>query len=553
MKILSFQSHSQARLLTIRRMLRSLCATALLGLSVSAVAVPANPKPFVHIQPDGTPVVLTLAGDEHAHLYLDASGRAVEIAADGYARVVARDGRALLASRRASALKARTAETRRVPMRLSPSATQGEVHGLIILVNFSDQKFQNTQSYIRDQMNVENYRNNGATGSARDYFVAQSSGAFRPVFDVVGPVDLDMPYRYYGGNDASGHDRHPDVMIFSAVQQAVEAGLDLNQYDRDGDGIVDMVYVIYAGLGEADRGDPNTIWPHMSNLQGSAQFAYQQIDGKRVGLYACSAELRGDNTFSGIGTFCHEYGHCLGLPDIYDVDYSGGYGMGNYDIMSHGSYLNNGNTPPNYSAFERYSVGWLTYDDVTTSCDVSLRPLAEANRAVRLSSLTNPNEYFVLENRQLVGWDAYLPARGLMITHIDYDEEVWNRNRVNDDPDHQRVMMMAADNVWNSSTQSGDLYPGLLGNTVFSDNSVPSSNLWDGSPLGKNVSEIAMTGDEVSFHVEVDLTGVRAVPSTNATVSTVRYNPLGQRVRADYRGIAIQSGRKVVMDRPTVE
>lgn len=527
--------------------LHCLCVAACVGVSVLAKAVPANPKPIVYIQPDGTQVVLTLTGDEHAHLYLDASGQAVEIGDDGYVHLVAREGRTLLASRRASALKARAEMARQVPMHLTSSAIQGEVHGLIILVNFSDLKFQNTQSYIHDQMNVENFSSNGATGSARDYFVAQSLGAFRPVFDVVGPVDLDMPYRYYGGNDASGNDRHPDVMIFSAVQQAAEAGLDLSQYDRDGDGIVDMVYVIYAGLGEADRGDPNTIWPHMSNLQGSAQFAYQQINGKRVGLYACSAELRGDNTFSGIGTFCHEYGHCLGLPDIYDVDYSGGYGMGNYDIMSHGSYLNNGNTPSNYSAFERYSVGWLTYDDVTASCDVSLRPLAESNRAVRLSSRANPNEYFVLENRQLVGWDAYLPARGLMITHIDYDEEVWNRNRVNDDPDHQRVMMMAADNVWNSSTQSGDLYPGLLGNTVFSDTSVPNSNLWDGSPLGKNVSEIAMKGDEVSFHVEVDLTGVRAVQSTNATVSTVRYNPMGQRVRADYRGIAIQSGRKVVV------
>lgn len=533
--------------------LRSLCVATCVGVSVLAKAVPANPKPIIHIQPDGTQVVLTLVGDEHAHLYLDASGQAVEIGDDGFVRVVAREGKALLASRRASALKVRAEKARQVPMRIPSAATQGEVHGLIILVNFSDLKFRNTPSYIHDQMNVENYRNNGATGSARDYFVAQSSGAFRPVFDVVGPVDLDMPYRYYGGNDASGDDRHPDVMIFSAVQQAAEAGLDLNQYDRDGDGIVDMVYVIYAGLGEADRGDPNTIWPHMSNLQGSAQFAYQQINGKRVGLYACSAELRGDNTFSGIGTFCHEYGHCLGLPDIYDVDYSGGYGMGNYDIMSHGSYLNNGNTPPSYSAFERYSVGWLAYDDVTASCDVSLRPLTEANRAVRLSSRTNPNEYFVLENRQQTGWDAYLPARGLMITHIDYDEDVWNRNRVNDDPDHQRVMMMAADNVWNSSTQSGDLYPGLLGNTVFSDTSVPNSHLWDGSPLGKNVSEIAMTGDEVSFHVEVDLTGVRVVSSSRPASSTLRYNPLGQRVGAGYHGITIQSGRKVVIARPIVE
>ena len=126
-----------------------------------------------------------------------------------------------------------------------------------------------------------------------------------------------------------------------AVQKAAAGGLvNLDDYDANGDGIVDMVYIIYAGLGEADGGDANTVWPHMWNLQASQQFANQTIQGKRLGLYACSAEYRTDPTvtqgksFSGIGTFCHEYGHCLGLPDIYDVTYSGGYGMGNEWMFS---------------------------------------------------------------------------------------------------------------------------------------------------------------------------------------------------------------------------
>ena len=236
------------------------------------------------------------------------------------------------------------------------------------------------------------------------------------------------------------------------------------------------------------------------------------MGGKRIGLYACSAEYRGDKSFSGIGTFCHEYGHCLGLPDIYDVDYSGGYGMGCYDIMSSGSYLNNGNTPPNYSGFERYSVGWMMYDDVTVAGDITLSSIEESNRAIRLSSPTNPDEYFVLENRQKEGWDAYLPARGLMITHIDYDEQIWDDNKVNDIPDHQHVMMMAADNVWNQSTMSGDLYPGLLNNTEFTDASIPNSNLWDGKKLGKSVTAINMEGNNVSFRINIDVSGI-ALPN----------------------------------------
>lgn len=513
---------------------------AFFALPLHAIAVPANSRPFTYTQPDGVKVVLSLVGDEHYHVYLDQEGRAVEISEDGYVRVINENGQRLLTIKRMETVDK---YDKTVLHTVCKEAATGDVHGLIVLVNFSDKKFTNTQENIADQMNVANYSLNGATGSARDYFIAQSMGQFKPTFDVVGPVELELPYRYYGGNLSNGSDRHPDVMIFSAVQKAVEQGLvDLNDYDRDGDGIVDMVYIIYAGLGEADGGDANTIWPHMSNLQGSAQFAYQQIEGKKLGLYACSAEYRGDMTFSGIGTFCHEYGHCLGLPDIYDVTYSGGYGMGSYDIMSSGSYLNNGNTPPNYSGFERYSVGWLTYEDVTKSSDFSLSSIDESNRAIRLSSPTNPNEYFVLENRQKTGWDAYLPARGLMISHIDYDEDIWNKNAVNIDKNHQRVMMMAADNTWNTSTQSGDLYPGLLNNTEFTDTSIPNATLWDGTSMGKSVTDISLDGNNVSFHVEIDASGI-VLPEV-ITLENKWYNLSGQPVDKSYKGLKLSKGKK---------
>ena len=296
----------------------------------------------------------------------------------------------------------------------------------------------------------------------------------------------------------------------------------------------------------------------MWNLQGSAMFANQRIQDKRLGLYACSAEYRTDRfadegkSFSGIGTFCHEFGHCLGLPDIYDVSYSGGYGMGTYDIMSSGSYLNNGNTPPNYSAFERYSMGWLMYDDITTDRDITLSPISESNTAIRLSSPTTPNEYFILENRQQDGWDAYLPACGLMITHIDYDEEVWNNNTVNNDPNHQHVMMMAADNSWATSTQSGDLYPGLLDNTSFTDTSIPNSLLWDGTPLNKPVTDIKMTESEVSFHVGVNATGISSVDFWQ-DANGKAFDIEGRELLPDRKltgkpsmGITIVNGRKII-------
>lgn len=521
-------------------------------------AVPANQRPFVYTQPDGRQFTLTLVGDEHAHTYRDSQGYAVTIGDDGFVVRLAEKAETLLKAKRIEAINEKRMLTAGLRNSFRPAPGK-DTRGLIILVNFDDLKFNNTKKEIHKQMNDEGYSKNGATGSARDYFIAQSSGQFQPTFDVVGPVNLDMPYRYYGANDKKGSDKNSAVMIFSAVQKAANDGLvDLNDYDTDNDGIVDMVYIIYAGLGEADGGDANTVWPHMWNLQGSAMFANQRIQDKRLGLYACSAEYRTDRfadegkSFSGIGTFCHEFGHCLGLPDIYDVSYSGGYGMGTYDIMSSGSYLNNGNTPPNYSAFERYSMGWLMYDDITTDRDITLSPISESNTAIRLSSPTSPNEYFILENRQQDGWDAYLPACGLMITHIDYDEEVWNNNTVNNDPNHQHVMMMAADNSWTTSTQSGDLYPGLLDNTSFTDTSIPNSLLWDGTPLNKPVTDIKMTEAGISFHMGVNATGISSVDFWHKADGR-SFDIEGRELLTDRKqtgksplGITIVNGRKII-------
>lgn len=518
-------------------------------------AVPANSRQFAYTQPDGTQILLTLVGDEHAHTYMDSDGFAVTIDDDGFAQRIAEKAGDMLVAKRRAALREKKQQTAILRNRLRPAPGK-DSHGLIILVDFDDLKFQNTADEIHMQMNQEGYSKNGATGSARDYFVAQSMGQFLPTFDVVGPVTLDMPYRYYGANDAKGNDKNAAVMIFSAVQKAAESGMvNLDEYDADHDGIVDMVYIIYAGLGEADGGDKNTIWPHMWNLQGSLQFANQQIQGKRLGLYACSAEYRTDTTtpegksFSGIGTFCHEYGHCLGLPDVYDVTYSGGYGMASWDIMSSGSYLNNGNTPPSYSAFERYSVGWLMYDDVAVERDYTLQPLAEYNCAVRLSSPTNPDEYFVLENRQQKGWDAYLPARGLMITHIDYDEKLWDDNAVNTDSTHQHIMMMAADNNWNRSTQTGDLYPGLLGNTSFTDTTKPNSLLWDGTHLGKPVTGIRLDGSNITFHVALEASSLSHTFNSQTVDKGNVWNIDGTISSSPSRGIIIQNGVKRISNK----
>ena len=189
------------------------------------------------------------------------------------------------------------------------------------------------------------------------------------------------------------------------------------------------------------------------------------------------------------------------------------------------------------------------YDDVAVERDYTLQPLAESNRAIRLSSPTNPDEYFILENRQQEGWDAYLPARGLMITHIDYDEQLWDNNAVNTDPNHQHIMMMAADNNWNRSTQTGDLYPGLLGNTSFTDRTKPNSLLWDGTPLCKPVTGIRLDGSDITFHVALEASGISHTFNSQTVDNGKLWGIEGTISSSASHGIVIQNGVKKISNK----
>ncbi|MBQ8047377.1 MAG: M6 family metalloprotease domain-containing protein [Prevotella sp.] len=535
-------------------MTRRLLTLSLLVLCCVAVtrAVPANPEPFCYTQPDGKVFQLVLCGDEHGHLFMTTDGRLATIGSDGFVSI---GSQVSLKEKVRQWQKSSRHARRKASGRRAKAPSMGEARGLIVLVNFQDLAFTDTPQRISRLMNEEGYAENGATGSARDYFVDQSFGQFQPVFDVIGPVTLDHPYSYYGANldNETEDDSNPEEMIFMAVKAAVEENLvgSLSDYDLDNDGTVDMVYVIYAGKGEADGGNADTVWPHMWDIR-ETRFADQTVSGLHLGLYACSAEKRRNNSYSGIGTFCHEYGHCLGLPDLYDTTYSGGFGMGSFDIMGHGNYLNSGNTPPAYSAFERYSLGWLQYEDLCENQTVELEDIKESNRACRLTS-SNPDEYFTLENRQPTGWDSYLPAEGLMILHIDYDETAWEENTVNDNPDHQRVVIVPADGRLTSYSQAGDLYPGPGNNTEFTDESTPSSTLWDGSPLQKPVTGIQTTGSNViSFQFRNETSDIDLPATTTGNLPTKAYNLLGQPARNTGKGIVIlnQDHRKTKVIKP---
>lgn len=342
---------------------------------------------------------------------------------------------------------------------------KGDPKSLVILVNFSDLKFTSptaNSDYTR-LLNETGYADNGATGSARDYFRASSNGVFEPNFVVVGPYDLPRDYKFYGEEKDGQHDYSPYQMIIDACN-AADVDIDFNEFDTDKDGILDNVFVYFAGHNQAEGANANTIWPHRSAIPSNIT-----CDGVRLYDYACTSEFRGASgtTMCGIGTFCHEFGHVLGLPDFYITDYGSNHATPkSWDIMDSGNYNNKGRTPPTYSSYERFYLGWLEPIQITGG-SYTLNPLVETNEAYLFATTThnllgknpNPLEFFMIENRQKIGIDELgVPASGMLVTHIYYNEGAWNANTTNNDPDRQGVQIYCASGT--TSNPSANTFPG---------------------------------------------------------------------------------------------
>lgn len=506
-----------------------LAVTAMVLTVGQLTGAPARRELITIEQPDGTEVKVRLYGDEYYHYYMTESGEYVTRGNDGFiyyteideddnlkASSVRVNGDVLsdvdnikIAHKHAElynrnrTLRQSDRIASQAPMRRAAakaSSTSSEVKGLIILVNFSDKSFVTSQSTIDKMMNDEGYTDSyGAIGSARDYFNAQSYGQFVPDFDVVGPVTLSKKMSYYGGNDRNGVDQYPDVMVSEACELASEQGLvDMSDYDLDGDGWVDLVYVIYAGYAENSGAPSSTVWPHAWYIyQGAGRTV--QVDGVYLDAYACSSELASTSgsKYDGIGTFCHEYSHTLGLPDFYDIDYSGAMGMSDWSVMDGGCYAMDGYIPISYNAFERYSCGWISLNELSAPATIEMPHLDnDAQAAYRISTDDN-NKFITLETRVNEGWDVGLPAAGMMVTAIDYDATVWNRNAPNDDPSRQRVKLIPADNDWREYSLYGDLYP-FEGNAELTSTSSPAMRVYT-TVIDKPVTNIAFNNGVVTF------------------------------------------------------
>lgn len=527
-------------------MRRLLFIVSLASMTIACLGKPAYRGPIIRTAADGTEQTIYLHGDEHFHYMTNAAGQWL----DEESLVP------LTAEQKNSRMEMGLArKARRIAQQQTANnAPNIAPRGLLILVNFADQAFVTPRDTINNMLNGEHFTRNysftynkrqytiSSSGSARKYFYDQSYGQYNPTFDVIGPVTLSNNISYYGENDRWGNDKRPTDMIKEACQLADEQyGIDFTQYDNDNDGYVDFVYVIYAGNGEADGGDENTVWPHQWNLTYAN--IRLSIDGKQIDRYACGNEINyASKVYDGIGTFCHEFSHVLGLPDLYPTDDGTHHTLYEWDLLDYGTYNNEGNTPPAYSAYERFFMGWLKPRVLTKPEYVWLNPLnfqngealllCEGDEHNLVGHNPKPTDFYLVECRTQTGWDKYLPGKGLLITHIRYSSNTWDYNTVNNDPNAMGVDLIEAKTNNASYGRASDAFPaGATYWRSFADHEVTDIKIEPNGAVTFCYRGADRTGVE---NIQTDHTqGIKIIENGQIVIirNGKRYNALGIQIQ----------------------
>lgn len=498
----------------------------------SANAVPAWPHPVPTTQPDGTPVTVRLFGDEWYHYYESLEGFAIvqdeegwwsyaALNAEGrYTSTTHRLGKtdpartAFLAMigahlREAAAIRNERRERfrsqtmpsilERAAKLAKPGQTAVTISVPVVLIQYPDFFASQTAASFTDLMNQANY--NG-TGSFRDYYQQISYGNLTVNATVVGwytAPNNRVFYKNGPGQPSNASVKPARQLVRSAVDLAEAGGTNWAPYDNDGDGLVDVVFVVHQGPG-AECGNPAYIWSHAFYLNDGVDNFSVTYDTKLIDRYIIQPEISCTGGHIEIGVFCHEFGHVLGLPDLYDTDYSSA-GIGNWDLMASGSYGGNGSTPekPSHmSAWSKIELGWVAPTVVgTTTVGTSIPQVETSPTVFKLWTNGMPmNEYFLIENRQKTGFDVNLPTAGLAIWHVDATKAD------NRDEAHKLLDLEEADGLAqmdassNNRGDAGDLYPGSTVNRNFDGGTNPNSNDYAGAATQvcvDNVSNSAAT------------------------------------------------------------
>lgn len=538
-------------------------------------AVSAYPYPIKFNQPDGkTSLTLTLKGDEKVSWAESQDGYTLVYDNRGFMvyATIDQSGDMVPSKYMATDISDRSAETReflsKTPKRLRYSASQisymrslwdirdkslntnksiadaDTLRILVIMAQFPNRTFVKTQQQIDNMFNQVNYSAENAVGSVTDFYHENSYGKLKLIADVVGPYTADYNTRHYG-RSGQGTAQSGSEFAYEFMTKASNAGVDFSRYDRDHDGVVDGVHIIFAGYGRESNAGDTVIWSHKWSASGRVanHNTYAQT-------YSCSPELRGNSgtNISHIGVACHEIGHVLGAPDYYDTDYesNGQYpGMGMWDVMASGSWggVNgqSGNCPPHHNAYTKaYIYGWIPVTTLSSYDTITLQPFSTDSSSVYRIDTRTSNEYYLIDNRQLIGFDQSNYGHGLMIYHVhsQVQSASWS-NVVNYSHPQMFYPVCASATVATPDTSAASYgninsdacpFPGSQHKYNFTDFTTPCAKSWAGANTGfpiRNITEDAIAntvtficGDPASANCPVPTNlHLTAITENSATIT----------------------------------
>lgn len=503
--------------------------------NIEAHAVKAWPYPIVVTQPDGSKITIQQHGDEFFS-WTTSDGKIVEKGADGFYRETT-----ISLADRIKAMEKRQMSVRHNlrPMSVSDDdsaignpISHGENHFLVLLIEFNDLEFTVSDPAVafHNLLNQEGYSANNSTGSARDYFRDQSGDKFQPHFDVVGPIKVNRPMSYYSADKGMTQEKGAPRLLQDACEILLKEGFDFSAYDIDKDHVIDNIFFFYAGHNMAE-GASGTIWPHKWQVN-----SFPSLNGTYLWTYACTSEFRLNQgqVMCSIGTFCHEFGHVIGLPDFYDVNDTEEGKVSNdpgiYSLMSGGSYNNEGKTPPNFNLEEKALLGWLPGTQSLSRPEAIVQGWTHISELPKengiytfgpvwknegfISKTANENEYFIYEYRDGSGWDQPI-GKGVLIYHVDKSENMagyytanarWTDNGfsgcINDAGSHPCFKLI-------SSANTGTSMNTPFGNNVkyFTSKTTPAAKDWSGQATHYNLSNISYDGTEATIMLSYDAPG----------------------------------------------
>ena len=611
----------------------------LLFAAMTAGAVKMKPGINIIKQADGTTITVRAYGDEDLSYFLASDGTLLYqegtnfyiagVKADGtlYSTGVLAHEPSMRTIKEISAIKAQNAKAfynsmetqakankvRREPMTpdnsLLPSLGKHKIP--VILVEFSDVEFsvENPKATFDKYLNGKELFNKETdpemgqnyAGVAK-YFKDMSFGKFEPEFEVYGPVNLGKPLATYGAGYSSQENMG---LLLTDACTAVDDEVDFTQYDSNDDGNIDLIYIIYAGFSQSIAGNStDCIHPKAGYLSLAKSF-----DGMDVKRYGVNNELNGTPAaqangpiINGIGLFCHEFSHCMGLPDLYPKSGSIAeacinQNMDYWSLMDAGEYTANGYRPTAYTAWERERLGWMEIGTLTGPSNVELKSLDEGGAAFRIYNDKDEtgHEYYIVENVQNNGWNKNLFGNGLMVTHVDYLSSQFSLGgcKVNNTEGHPRMHVMAADGMFvpeyflgstiedsyitflkehnadlvakyggqvfsiedYKAEAAGDLFPGTSNATSLTDDSQPMKAwTYNGETMGKPITDITNDTEKgiVSFKFmgggePVDgINEVTVNKTTDSRVYSISGTYMGNDINSLPKGIYIRNGKKVI-------